>query len=81
MAPHSMVFESSIVYDKKIYIDGILDREIDAYPTENHVGGSGAIKYGFLGDGSEAHLIMVVGMLYIRHHGRGPFSQSCPLCC
>ena len=41
------------VYDKKIYIDGVLDAQADAYPTGVGVG-SGVTRYGFIGDGSEA---------------------------
>ncbi len=48
------VFDSEQVYDKKIYIDNQLDSQQDAYST--NVGlGSGANRYGFLGDGSEAN--------------------------
>ena len=47
------VFDSQETYDKKIYIDGTLDSQKDAYPTGTKVG-SGAVRYGFLGDGSEA---------------------------
>ncbi|MHA1742855.1 MAG: DUF2341 domain-containing protein, partial [Candidatus Heimdallarchaeota archaeon] len=47
------VFDSQETYDKKIYIDGALDSQKDAYPTGTKVG-SGTVRYGFLGDGSEA---------------------------
>ena len=47
------VFDRSEVYDKKIYIDGQLDSQQDAYATNINLG-SGANRYGFLGDGSEA---------------------------
>lgn len=48
------VFDSGEVYDKKIYIDGQLDAQQDAYSTNSNLG-SGAIRYGFLGEGSEAN--------------------------
>jgi hypothetical protein len=47
------VFNSSEVNDKKIYIDGQLDSQQDAYSTNVNLG-SGANRYGFFGDGSEA---------------------------
>ena len=47
------VFDSEEVYDKKIYIDGQLDSQQDAYSTNVNLG-SGANRYGFFGDGSEA---------------------------
>jgi hypothetical protein len=47
------VYDSSDVYDKKIYIDGVLDAQQDAYPTGVGLG-SGTVRYGFIGDGSEA---------------------------
>jgi len=40
-------------YDKKIFIDGVLDAKADAYPEGVGVG-SGRTRYGFIGDGSEA---------------------------
>ena len=48
------VFDSQEQYDKKIYIDGVLDAQQDAYSTNSNLG-SGAVRYGFLGDGSEAN--------------------------
>lgn len=48
------VFDSGELYDKKIYIDGELDKQQNAYPTNSNLG-SGATRYGFLGDGSEAN--------------------------
>ena len=47
------IFNSSEIYDKKIYIDGILDKKINAYPTGVKLG-IGSVRYGFIGDGSEA---------------------------
>tara|TARA_Y100000590_G_scaffold465016_1_gene635992 strand:- start:1273 stop:3162 length:1890 start_codon:yes stop_codon:yes gene_type:complete len=47
------VFDSGEVYDKKIYIDGQLDSQQNAYSTNVNLG-SGANRYGFFGDGSEA---------------------------
>jgi hypothetical protein len=48
------VFDSGEVYDKKIYIDGQLDSQQDGYSTNVNLG-SGANRYGFFGDGSEAN--------------------------
>lgn len=47
------VFDASAVSDKKIYIDGQLDNEVDAYTTGARLG-TGTTRYGFIGDGSEA---------------------------
>ena len=47
------VFDSGEIYDKKIYIDGQLSGQQDAYPTNINLG-SGLDRYGFLGEGSEA---------------------------
>lgn len=49
------VYNSSEVNEKKIYVDGELDKEMSAYPTNERLGYQGrARRYGFLGDGSEA---------------------------
>jgi hypothetical protein len=49
------VFNSKEKNDKKIYIDGVLNTEEDAYPDNTKLGRGGAlIRYGFIGDGSEA---------------------------
>ncbi len=48
-----VVFDSSEVNDKKIYFDGGLDFQQDAYSTNENLG-TGNIRYGFIGDGSEA---------------------------
>lgn len=49
------VFNSSEVYDKKIYVDGVLDKQENAYPTNENLGYNRQFRrYGFLGDGSEA---------------------------
>jgi uncharacterized protein (UPF0333 family) len=47
------VYDSSIVNDKKIYINGVLDSEKDAYSTGVGLG-IGNTRYGIIGDGSEA---------------------------
>lgn len=47
------VFDSNEIFDKKIYIDGELDAQQDAYPTGVGLG-TGNKRYGFIGDGSEA---------------------------
>jgi len=41
-------------YDKKIWVDGVLDAQADAYPEGVGVG-TGTTRYGFIGDGSEAN--------------------------
>ncbi len=48
-----VVFDSSEVNDKKIYLDGVLDAEQDAYSTGTNLG-TGTTRYGFMGEGSEA---------------------------
>ncbi len=48
-----IVFDSSDVNDKKIYLDGTLDSQQDAYSTGTNLG-TGTTRYGFIGDGSEA---------------------------
>tara|TARA_B110001452_G_scaffold41219_1_gene31606 strand:- start:2206 stop:4122 length:1917 start_codon:yes stop_codon:yes gene_type:complete len=49
------VYNSSEVNEKKIYVDGVLDKEMSAYPTNERLGYQGRLRrYGFLGDGSEA---------------------------
>ena len=49
------VYNSSEVNEKKIYVDGELDKEMNAYPTNERLGYQGRYRrYGFLGDGSEA---------------------------
>jgi len=49
------VYNSSEVNEKKIYVDGVLDKEMSAYPTNERLGYQGRHRrYGFLGDGSEA---------------------------
>ncbi|MHA1250732.1 MAG: LamG-like jellyroll fold domain-containing protein [Candidatus Helarchaeota archaeon] len=50
----AVVFNSSQVYDKKIYIDGQLVKWIDAYPTGVGIGSNRYDRWGFIGDGSEA---------------------------
>ena len=62
------VFDSQEQYDKKIYIDGVLDAQQDAYSTNSNLG-SGAVRYGFLGDGSEANSYNA-GKNNIFYHGR-----------
>ena len=47
------VFDSGEVNDKIIYIDGQLDSQQNGYNTNVNLG-SGANRYGFFGDGSEA---------------------------
>ncbi|GIW78482.1 MAG: hypothetical protein KatS3mg105_0289 [Gemmatales bacterium] len=47
------VFDSSQTFDKKIYVDGVLNVQADAYATGVNLG-SGTTRFGFLGDGSEA---------------------------
>jgi len=48
-----VVFNSSEVNDKKIYLDGVLDAQQNAYSTGTKLG-TGKTRYGFIGDGSEA---------------------------
>ncbi|HMA59580.1 MAG TPA: LamG domain-containing protein [Halanaerobiales bacterium] len=47
------VFDSSDTNDKKIYVDGELDNEKNAY-GDGVALGTGVTRYGFIGDGSEA---------------------------
>lgn len=47
------VFSPWETYEKKIYVDGELDAEKNAYPEGNYLG-TGADRYGFVGVGSEA---------------------------
>ncbi len=49
----AVVFDSAAANDKKIYIDGVLNSQQDGHATHVRLG-SGATRYGFLGDGSEA---------------------------
>jgi ferric-dicitrate binding protein FerR (iron transport regulator) len=48
-----VVYDSKEKKDKKIYIDGVLDKAKDAYGKGTRLG-TGETRYGFLGDGSEA---------------------------
>ncbi len=48
------VFDSEQLYEKKIYIDGELDSQVNYYNTNVKLG-SGTDRYGFLADGSEAN--------------------------
>jgi len=48
------VFDSEQLYEKKIYIDGQLDSQVNYYNTNVKLG-SGTDRYGFLADGSEAN--------------------------
>ncbi len=48
-----VVFDSSLVNDKMIYLDGGLDAQQDAYTIGTNLG-TGNTRYGFIGDGSEA---------------------------
>ena len=47
------VYDKQEVYDKKIYVDGQLDGQQDAYPTNTNLG-TNRRRYGFIGEGSEA---------------------------
>ena len=47
------VYNNQEVYDKKIYIDGQLDGQQNAYPTNTNLG-TNRRRYGFIGEGSEA---------------------------
>ncbi len=49
------VFDASQVNDKKIYVDGVLDSQSDAYSTNVKLG-NGVTRYGYIGDGSEADI-------------------------
>jgi hypothetical protein len=46
-------YDKDVVNDKKIYIDGQLVEERDAYNTGVYIGDN-QVRYGFIGDGSEA---------------------------
>jgi hypothetical protein len=48
-----ITFDYSLTYDKKIYINGLLDREVDAW-NGIAIGHTGQTRFGFIGDGSEA---------------------------
>ena len=47
------VYDKQEVYDKKIYVDGQLDGQQNAYPTNTNLGTTRR-RYGFIGEGSEA---------------------------
>ena len=48
-----VTFDSSLVFDKKVYVDGILDAQVNAWNLIP-VGDVAQTRFGFIGDGSEA---------------------------
>ena len=55
----TVTFDCNEEFDKKIYVDGYLDVQQDAYPTGEKIGdspfeGSSTHRYGYIGDGSES---------------------------
>lgn len=46
-------FDSSDTYDKKLWVDGSLDRQVNAEETNNNMG-SGMTRYGYIAHGSES---------------------------
>ncbi|MFX1501579.1 MAG: LamG-like jellyroll fold domain-containing protein [Promethearchaeota archaeon] len=48
-----VTFDYSKTYDKKIYVNGILDREVDAW-NGVAIGDPGETRFGYIGDGSES---------------------------